>query len=87
MDNKILISAEDNNLRLDRVIRARLPALKQGQLEKFVRQGKIRLDAKKVKAGVRVHSGQQIELKFDINSFLLSYLFTVALYRRVFFFS
>ena len=48
MDNKILISAEDNNLRLDRVIRARLPALKQGQLEKFVRQGKIRLDAKNV---------------------------------------
>ena len=49
MDNKILISAEDNNLRLDRVIRARLPALKQSQLEKFVRQGKIRLDAKKLR--------------------------------------
>ncbi len=80
MDNKILISAEDNNLRLDRVIRARLPALKQGQLEKFVRQGKIRLDAKKVKAGVRVHSGQQIELKFDINSFLLE---TVGIKKKV----
>ncbi len=71
MDNIISISAKDNNLRLDRVIRERLPALKQGQLEKFVRQGKIRLDTKKVKAGMRVHSGQQIELKFDIHSFLL----------------
>ena len=80
MDNKILISAEDNNLRLDRVIRARLPALKQVQLEKFVRQGKIRLDAKKVKAGVRVHSGQQIELKFDIHSFLLD---TVGIKKKV----
>ena len=80
MDNKILITAEDNNLRIDRVIRARLPALKQSQLEKFVRQGKIRLDAKKVKAGVRVHSGQQIELKFDIHSFLLD---TVGIKTKV----
>ncbi len=70
MDNLILISGEDNGIRLDRFIRRRFPALKQAQLEKLLRIGKIRVDTKKVKAGIRLQSGQEIELKFDLSKYL-----------------
>jgi len=70
LDNLILISGEDNGIRLDRFIRRRIPALKQAQLEKLLRIGKIRVDTKKVKAGIRLQSGQEIELKFDLSKYL-----------------
>ena len=57
-------------MRLDRAIRRQFPSFKQGQLEKLLRQGRIRLDAKKVKAGTRVHLGQKIEFAFDVPSYL-----------------
>ncbi len=66
----IPITQEDDEVRLDRAIRRQFPSFKQGQLEKLLRQGKIRLDAQKVKAGTRVHSGQKIELVFDVPSYL-----------------
>ena len=57
-------------MRLDRAIRRQFPSFKQGQLEKLLRQGRIRVDAQKVKAGTRVHSGQKIEFAFDVPSYL-----------------
>ncbi len=65
----ISITQEDDEVRLDRAIRRQFPSFKQGQLEKLLRQGKIRVDAQKVKAGTRVHSGQKIEFAFDIPSY------------------
>ena len=66
----ISITQEDDKVRLDRAIRRQFPSFTQGQLQKLLRQGKIRVDAKKVKAGTRVHSGQKIEFKFDVSSYL-----------------
>ncbi|MDA9190772.1 RluA family pseudouridine synthase [Alphaproteobacteria bacterium] len=63
------INQDDSDVRLDRVIRREFPALKQGQIEKLLRQGKIRVDSEKVKAGFRVHSGQKIEFKFDVSAY------------------
>ena len=57
-------------MRLDRAIRRQFPSFKQGQLEKLLRQGKIRLDAQKAKAGMRVHLGQKIQFHFDVSSYL-----------------
>lgn len=57
-------------MRLDRAIRRQFPSFKQGQLEKLLRQGKIRLDAQKAKAGTRVHLGQKIQFHFDVSSYL-----------------
>ena len=57
-------------MRLDRAIRRQFPSFKQGQLEKLLRQGRIRVNAQKVKAGTRVHSGQKIEFAFDVPSYL-----------------
>ncbi len=69
MDNIILISSEEDGTRLDRVIRNRFPIIKQGELEKLLRLGKILVDKKKVKAGIRVEFGQEIDLKFDLNKY------------------
>lgn len=68
-------------MRLDRAIRRQFPSFKQGQLEKLLRQGRIRVDAQKVKAGTRVHSGQKIEFAFDVPSYLAeqgSYITDIA---------
>jgi len=68
-------------VRLDRAIRRQFPSFKQGQLEKLLRQGRIRVDAQKVKAGTRVHSGQKIEFAFDVPSYLAeqgSYITDIA---------
>ena len=70
MDSLILISRDEAGIRLDRVIRSRFPNLRQGQLEKLLRLGKIRLDAKKVKAGKRVQTGQEIEFRINLNKYL-----------------
>ena len=66
----ISITQDDDEVRLDRAIRRQFPSFKQGQLEKLLRQGRIRVDAQKVKAGTRVHSGQKIEFAFDVPSYL-----------------
>ncbi len=66
----ISITHDDDDVRLDRAIRRQFPSFKQGQLEKLLRQGRIRVDAQKVKAGTRVHSGQKIEFAFDVPSYL-----------------
>ena len=53
----ISILQDDDEMRLDRAIRRQFPSFKQGQLEKLLRQGKIRLDAQKAKAGTREEDG------------------------------
>ena len=69
LDSVILISSDEAGSRLDRVIRSRFPNLKQGQLEKLLRLGKIRVDTEKVKAGQRVKIGQKIEFKIDLDNY------------------
>jgi 23S rRNA pseudouridine955/2504/2580 synthase len=66
----ISITQDDDEVRLDRAIRRQFPSFKQGQLEKLLRQGRIRVDSQKVKAGTRVHYGQKIEFAFDVPSYL-----------------
>ena len=70
MDSLIFITKDEAGIRLDRVIRGRFPKLRQGQLEKLLRLGKIRLDSKKVDAGKRVQTGQEIEFRIDLNNYL-----------------
>ena len=57
-------------MRLDRAIRRQFPTFKQGHIEKLLRQGKIRVDAQKVKASTRVYPGQKIEFAFNVANYL-----------------
>lgn len=63
-----LTVSEGEGSRLDRWLRRHYPSLSQGILEKLLRQGKIRLDAKKVTSGTRLSLGQALTLPHDIAS-------------------
>jgi 23S rRNA pseudouridine955/2504/2580 synthase len=56
------ISADEDGMRLDRWFRQHFPDVGQGQLQKLLRKGNIRLDGVRVKANDRVTSGQTVRV-------------------------
>ena len=54
----VLVGDDAEGMRLDRFVRRTLGPIGQGLLERQLRQGKIRLDGAKVKASMRLQSGQ-----------------------------
>ncbi|MGF1610016.1 MAG: RluA family pseudouridine synthase [Kiloniellales bacterium] len=56
------MAAEDTELRLDRWFRKHFPGLGHGRLEKLLRTGQIRVDGKRVKAGLRLQGGQVVRV-------------------------
>ena len=51
-----------NDMRIDRWIRNNLGNLPQGLIEKNLRNGKIKLNKKKIKSSHKVKTGDQIDL-------------------------
>jgi 23S rRNA pseudouridine955/2504/2580 synthase len=58
----IEVAADEAPLRLDRWFRRHFPGLSHGRLEKLLRTGQVRVDGKRVKAGVRLEAGQQVRV-------------------------
>lgn len=58
------IEQGDDDIRLDRWFKRHYPALKQGELQKAMRKGLIRLDGKKTETSTRVTAGQELTVKF-----------------------
>ncbi len=58
----IEVEADEAGLRLDRWFRRHYPQVTHGRLEKWLRSGQIRLDGRRVKAGVRLEAGQMIRV-------------------------
>jgi 23S rRNA pseudouridine955/2504/2580 synthase len=58
----IAVAPDEAGLRLDRWFRRHYPQVNHGRLEKWLRSGQIRLDGRRVKAGVRLESGQMIRV-------------------------
>ncbi len=56
------VAPDEAGLRLDRWFRRHFPQLAHGRLEKLLRTGQVRLDGKRVKAGVRLEPGQAIRV-------------------------
>jgi len=56
------VSDDEDGLRLDRWFKAHYPELAHGQLQKLLRTGQIRVDGARVKAGVRLQSGQSVRV-------------------------
>jgi len=58
------VEVEDNDgvTRIDRWFRRRFPQLSQGQIEKLIRTGQVRVDGARVKASDRVSPGQKIRI-------------------------
>lgn len=58
----ITIGADEGDARLDRWLRRRAPHLTQGQIEKLIRTGQVRVDGARAKANDRVGPGQVVRL-------------------------
>jgi 23S rRNA pseudouridine955/2504/2580 synthase len=58
----VLVDGEEDGARLDRWVRRRFPGLTQGQIEKLLRSGQIRLDGARAKSADRVKTGQTVRL-------------------------
>lgn len=58
----IIVTAAEADLRLDRWFKRRFPTLTHGRLEKLLRTGQIRVDGGRVKANLRLSSGQIVRV-------------------------
>jgi len=56
------VGADDGVTRIDRWLRRRYPHLNQGQVEKLIRTGQVRVDGARVKASDRVSPGQMVRV-------------------------
>lgn len=56
------VSEDDGEPRIDRWLRRRYPQLTQGQVEKLLRTGQVRVDGARVKASDRVAPGQSVRI-------------------------
>ena len=61
MKKTINVDSSFNDMRIDRLIRNHLGKMPQGFIEKNLRNGKIKLNKKKVKSYTKVKSGDQID--------------------------
>lgn len=59
---KIQVSDDDGDQRLDRWFRRQFPHIAQGRIEKMCRKGDIRVDGGRVKAATRVEAGQMVRI-------------------------
>lgn len=58
----VAVGEEDGEARIDRWLRRRFPQLAQGQIEKLLRTGQVRVDGARVKASDRVSPGQIVRI-------------------------
>ncbi len=61
-----VVPAAEDGTRMDRFLKRLVPGLGQGQIERMLRNGLIRLDGGKVKAATRVAEGQGIRLPLTL---------------------
>jgi len=59
---KVTITADDADQRLDRWLRRRMPEVGQGRIEKLCRKGEIRVDGGRVKPSNRLEEGQVVRI-------------------------
>ena len=58
----IAVARDEDGLRLDRWFKIHFPDLTYGRLQKLLRSGQIRVDAKRVQSNTRLEGGQQIRV-------------------------
>jgi 23S rRNA pseudouridine955/2504/2580 synthase len=63
----IAIASDDAGGRLDRWLKRRFPGLTQGQIQKWLRTGQLRVDGHRAKAGQRLDVGQIVRIPPSIS--------------------
>ena len=66
MIKSFIVDSTCNDMRLDRWLRSKLGKIPQGLIEKNLRLGKIKVNKKKVKSSLKVHTNDKIDI-FDFN--------------------
>ena len=66
MIKTFIVDKTDVNMRIDRLLRSKLGKIPQSLIEKSLRNGKIKLNKKKVKSSYKVNPNDKIEL-FNLN--------------------
>lgn len=64
----VSVQASDAGMRLDRWFRQHYPHVTNGHLQKLLRKGVVRVDAKKVAANARVEEGAQVQMPLALVS-------------------
>ncbi len=59
---KLRVAPDEDGLRVDRWFKHTCPALPHSRLQKLLRTGQVRVDGKRVKAGARLHTGQEVRI-------------------------
>tara|TARA_B100000963_G_scaffold248876_1_gene217917 strand:- start:644 stop:1555 length:912 start_codon:yes stop_codon:yes gene_type:complete len=73
MIKSFVVDSSCNNMRIDRLLRNKLGKIPQGLIEKNLRQGKIRLNKKKVKSSFKVSINDKVELfNFDFKESIIT---------------
>ena len=71
MKKSINVDKTYNGMRLDRFLRNQLGKIPQSLIEKNLRNGKIKLNKKKVKSSIHIQSNDILELyDFDFNEII-----------------
>ena len=58
----LLVTEDEDNMRLDRWFKRRVPELSLGHLNKIVRTGQVRVDGKRAETSTRVLAGQTVRI-------------------------
>lgn len=58
----LAVESEEEGLRLDRWFRRHFPEVPQGQIQKWLRTGQLRVDGRPAKAGLRLAAGQEVRV-------------------------
>lgn len=56
------VTADEAGMRLDRWFKAHFPAVRHGELEKYLRKGQVRVDGGRVKSNRRLETGEEIRI-------------------------
>ncbi len=65
MGKEIYITEDQENRRIDRLLRSMFPQVALSAIMKAIRKGEVRLDAKKVTPNIRVKTGQFLQLPWN----------------------
>src|ERR1700733_10152722 len=56
------VTEDEADIRLDRWFRRHFPGLTQGQLQKLLRTGQVRVNGKRAEASLRLEAGQAVRI-------------------------
>ena len=59
---KIVVSADENGMRVDRFLEARFPALAFSHIQRIIRKGELRVNGKRAQPSQRLESGQAVRV-------------------------